>query len=233
MSCNNTPAVEKKKPLNASLAAHDQPTLWEHFVLHKASEKKVMLFDLDIEHKTFKANKSRKKKRSMSDAPEATTNNTTATTEQRKRANSAPAVPSNINPATTTIDTNSKELQPYNPTLTPIPQSFSTQPPSNTSSLDSVTLSSSHSITFGPNELYALLPATFREDTERQAALVKVRPTEGMTMKRRLLAEDALPVRDEQVEMSGGLERGDVRCEVCAARERAMGGLEEAGIVAL
>jgi len=229
MSCNNTPAVEKK-PLNASLAAHDQPTLWEHFVLHKASEKKVMLFDLDIEHKTFKANKSRKKKRSMSDAPDATA--TIATTE-RQRANSAPAVPSNINPATTTIDTNSKGLQPYNPTLTPILQSFSTQTTSNTSSFDSVTLSSSHSITFGPNELYALLPATFREDTERQAALVKVLPTQGMTMKRRLLAEDALPVRDEQVEMSGGLERGDVRCEVCAARERAMGGLEEAGIVAL
>jgi hypothetical protein len=235
MSCNNTPV--EKKPSNASLVVHDQPTLWEHFVLHKASEKKVMLFDLDIEHKTFKANKSRKKKRSMSDAPDAAT--TLAATE-RQRANSAPAVPSNINPATTnttTETTKGNPPKPYRPTLDPILQSFSTQTTSNTTSFatsfDSVTLDSAHSITFGPNELYALLPATFREDTERQAALVKVRPTEGMTMKRRLLAEDALPVGDEQLMMSGALERGDVTCEVCAARERAMGGLEEAGIVAL
>lgn len=231
MSCNNDP-VEKKP--NPSLVAHDQPTLWEDFVLHKASEKKVLLFDLDIEHKTFKANKSRKKKRSMSDAVD-TTNTTIATTE-RQRANSAPAVPIS-NPATATNESNGNPLRSYRITLDPITQSFSTQTTSNTTSFatsfDSVTLDSAHSITFGPNELYALSPATFREETERQSALVKVRPTEGMTMKRRLLAEEALPVGDEQVMMSGALEWGDVRCEVCAARERAMGGLEEAGIVAL
>lgn len=231
MSCNNDP-VEKKP--NPSLVAHDQPTLWEDFVLHKASEKKVLLFDLDIEHKTFKANKSRKKKRSMSDVVDTT--NTTITTTERQRANSAPAVPIS-NPATATNESNGNPLRSYHTTLDPITQVFSTQTTSNTTSFatsfDSVTLDSAHSITFGPNELYALSPATFREETERQSALVKVRPTEGMTMKRRLLAEEALPVGDEQVMMSGALEWGDVRCEVCAARERAMGGLEEAGIVAL
>ena len=53
MSCNNNSPFNKKP--NAS---NEPATVWEHFVLHKASEKKLMLFDLDIEHKRFKANKA-------------------------------------------------------------------------------------------------------------------------------------------------------------------------------
>ena len=229
MSCNNNPV---NKTSNASDA---QATLWEHFVLHKASEKKLMLFDLDIENKRFKANKSHKKKRTMSTA--ALDAATTLAMNERQRAHSTPAPFSNAaTSATTTTESNGIPPQAYRNTLDPI-HSFSTQTTSQSTSFatsfDSVTLDSAHNITFGPNELLALSPATFREDSERQAALIKVRPSEGLTMKRRMLAEEGLPVEDEQLMMSGGLEVGDVRCEVCAAKKRAMGGLVEAGIVAL
>ena len=52
-------------------------------------------------------------------------------------------------------------------------------------------------------------------------------------MKRRMLADEGLPASDEKLEMSGALEVGDVRCEVCAARKRDLDWLVEAGIVAL
>jgi hypothetical protein len=229
MSWNsNNPVDEKSK------SPHEQATLWEHFVLHKASEKKLMLFDLDTENKRFKANKSRKKKRSMSTGAldDATT---TIAMKERQRANSAPGNTA----TTTTTNTNTNENPPHACRCTHLDpnQSFSTQTTAQSTSFatsfDSITLDSSHSITFGPAEYLALSPVTFREESERQAALIKVRPSEGLTMKRRLLAEEGLPVRDEQLMMSGALDAGDVRCEVCAAKERAMGGLGEAGIVAL
>ena len=52
-------------------------------------------------------------------------------------------------------------------------------------------------------------------------------------MKRRMLAEEGLPAEDEQLMMSGGLDAGDVRCEVCPAKKRAIDVLVEAGTVAL
>lgn len=223
MSCNKTPIDGK------SNASNEPATLWEHFVLHKASEKKLMLFDLDIEHKRFKANKSHKKKRSMSSAATSDAATTFAMNE-RQRAKSAPA-PFNNQPSTTN-DTNRDPLQAFRSTFNPI-TSFSTQTTSQSTSFDSVTLDSAHSITFGPNDLLALSPATFREDVERQAALIKVRASEGLTMKRRMLAEEGLPAEDEQLMMSGGLDAGDVRCEVCPAKKRAIDVLVEAGTVAL
>lgn len=224
MSYNNTPINEK---LNAS---NEPATVWEHFVLHKASEKKLMLFDLDIEHKRFKANKAHKKKRSMSTAASLDTTTTTLAINERQRAKSAPA-PFN-NQASTTTGTSTNLPQASRSTFNPI-TSFSTQTTSNSTSFDSITLDSAHSITFGPSDLLVLSPATFREDAERQAALIKARPTEGMTMKRRMLAEEGLPAEDEQLMMSGGLDAGDVRCEVCPARKRAIDVLVEAGTVAL
>jgi hypothetical protein len=228
MSWNiNNPVDEK------SNSSHEQATLWEHFVLHKASEKKLMLFDLDIENKRFKANKSPKKNRTMSTGALDTA--TINAMKERQRANSAPG----NTPATTTNTTNTNETPPQACRCTHLDpnRSFSTQTTSQSTSFatsfDSITLDSSHSITFGPVEYLALSPATLREESERQASLIKVRPSEGLTMKRRLLVEEGLPVQDEQLMMSGGLDAGDVRCEVCTAKERAMGGLEEAGIVAL
>lgn len=227
MSCNNT-------PINGKSNAYNEPaTLWEHFVLHKASEKKLMLFDLDIEHKRFKANKSHKKKRSMSSAATFDAATTFAMNE-RQRAKSAPA-PFDNQPSTTN-DTNRNPLQAFRSTFNPITSFFTQTTSQSTSfatSFDSVTLDSAHSITFGPNDLLALSPATFREDAERQAALIKVRASEGLTMKRRMLAEEGLPAEDEQLMMSGGLDAGDVRCEVCPAKKRAIDVLVEAGTVAL
>jgi hypothetical protein len=231
MSYDNKPVgVEEKTP--NGLPQNDQATLWEHIVLHKASGKNLMLFDLDIEHKRFQANKSQKKqkKRKMSALDAAAT---TFAIRERQRAYSAPAVPGST-PTDTDANTetnggSSKPPQAFLATLEPI----SSQSTSFTTSFDSVTLDSSHNITFGAYQLLALSPETLRDDAERQATLVKGRPTEGLTMKRRMLAEEDLSVSDEQLTMSGALDRGDVRCEVCAARERAMGGLEVAGIVAL
>lgn len=241
MSCNNTnkTPVEKKKP-NAS---NEPATLWEHFVLSKASEKKLMLFDLDIEHKRFKANKSRKptKKRSMSDAAAFihTTTGTLAMSEtERQRANSAPAPFNNNNPVTTATssETGRDPPQPFRSAFNPL-TSFSTQTTSQSTSFatsfDSITLDSAHRITFGHNEYLALSRDTIRDEAERQATLIRTRPSEGLTMKRRMLADEGLPASDEGLKMSGALEVGDVRCEVCAARKRDLGGLVEAGIVAL
>jgi hypothetical protein len=228
MSWNSNNPVDEK-----SSNSQDQATLWEHFVLRKASEKKLMLFDLDIENKRFKANKSPKKKRTMS-AGTLDAAISTLTMTERQRANSAPG-----NPMTTTTDTNNNgnPSQGFRGTHLDPNHSFSTQTTSQSTSFansfDSVTLDSDHNINFGTNELLALSPETFRDDAERQAALIKARASEGLTMKRRFMAEEGLPVRDEQLMMSGALNAGDVRCEVCAAKERAMAGLGEAGIVAL
>ena len=192
-----------------------------------------MLFDLDIENKRFKANKTPKKKRTMSSA--ALDAATTLNMNERQRANSAPA-PFGVAATTATETSKNPPQQAFRSTLNPI-WSFSTQTTSDTASFatsfDSAALEYDHSVTFGPNDLLALSPATVREDAERQAALIKVRPTRGMTMKRRMLAEEGLPAGDEQLMMSGGLDAGDVRCEVCQAEKRAMDGLAEAGISAL
>jgi len=231
MSCDNKAVIVDKT--THGLAPKDQATLWEHIVLDKASGKQMMLFDLDIEHKRFQANKSQKKhkqqkKRKMSALDSATT----FAFRERQRAYSAPvpgSTPTDANIETQTNGGSSKPPQAFLATLEPI----SSQSTSFTTSFDSVTLDSSHNITFGTYQLLDLSPETLRDDAERQETLVKGRPTEGLTMKRRMLAEEGLSVSDEQLTMSGALDRGDVRCEVCAARERAMGGLEEAEIVAL
>jgi hypothetical protein len=227
MSCDNEPAVDKK----SNGVRNEQSAAWERIVLEKASVKKVMLFDLDIEHKRFTANKSQKKqkKRMMSGLDAATA----VAMRERRRAHSAPALPSSISTAANIDETkDGKPPQLYFAKLQPI-SSETSHSTSFTTSFDSVTLDSSHNITFGAYQLLALSPETLRDDAERQAALIKGRSTAGLTMKRRMLAEEGLSVADEQLTMSGALDRGDVRCEVCAARERAMGGLEEAGIVGL
>ena len=183
-------------------ASHDQPTPWEQSVLHAASLKKLLLFDLELDdNKRFPANKSRKeKKRSMS---ETDTDTAASMTEERQRANSAPSNTASTNTSTST--------------------SFA-------SSFESITPDSSDHVTFGPVELLALNPATFREDTERQAALIKVRASEGLTMKRRLQAEEGLPESDGEFMMSGALGERDARCEceVCAVKMMAYGRLEAA-----
>jgi hypothetical protein len=233
MSWNSNNPVDEK-----SNNSHEQPTLWEHYVLHKAFEKKLMLFDLEIGNKKFKANKSPKKKRTMSAGALDAAITRLAMTE-RQRANSAPGNTLNATATATDMNTDMNENPPQAFRCIHLDpnQSFSTQTTSQSTSFansfDSVTLDSDHNINFGTNELLALSPETFRDEAERQAALIKARPSEGLTMKRRFMAEEGLPVLDEQLMMSGALSAGDVRCEVCAAKERAMAGLGEAGIVAL
>lgn len=230
MPCDNKPVDRNSAQPNTS---HEPATLWEHFVLHKAAEKKVMLFDLDIGDQQFRANRSQKKRRKMSDLDTATT----IMMRERQRSNSAPVPISNpTSPATTNNETNGNPPKAFLATLEPV-QSFSTSYTSHstsvTASFDSVTLDSSHRVIFGAYQLLALPPETLHDEAERQAALVRGRQTEGLTMKHRFFVDEGLSVRDEELIMSGALDDADLRCEICAARERAMGGLEEAGIVAL
>lgn len=88
---------------------------------------------------------------------------------------------------------------------------------------------------FGTPQDLALTSETLHDDAERQANLVRTKATKGLTFQQRLEADDQLQHRGEEVTMSGALDFGDVRCEICAARERVMldGGLGNVGIVAL
>lgn len=203
--------------------------------MHKASEKKLMLFDLEIDdEKTINANR---KKRKMSALDAATA----VAMKERNRSFSAPA---NITMTTRNV-ADSASSSPYpepkakakadlspttiHATLEPVSSLSNSHNSQQPTSFDSVTLDSPHEINFGPAQLHALAPEILRKEAERQAALIKPCPTKGLTMKRRL----ELDQQDELLMMSGALDVDDGRCEVCAARERAMSGLEEAGIVAL
>lgn len=222
MSCDNKPVVKD-----------DSPTLWEHFVMHKASEKKLMLFDLEIDdEKTINANQ---KKRKMSALDAATA----IAMKERNRSFSAPpyitATTTNVaDPASSSplleikVKAKAEPELPQSP-LDPVSSLAKSHSSHHTTSFDSVTLDSPHEINFGPAQLHALAPEILRKEAERQTALIKPCPTKGLTMKRRL----ELDQQEELLMMSGALDVDDGRCEVCAARERAMGGLEEAGIVAL
>lgn len=254
MSCDNKPIDQA-----SSNKASEPATVWEHFVLHKASEKKVMLFDLEIADRDkrpkssfFRTSDGRKRKISALDA--ATT--TAMAITERQRSASAPVVvgttislPSKTAATDSEDDTTETETvaggvknhQASNTaSLAPVYSfaSFTTNSTSASPSFNSVTLDSGHSVKFGPDQLLAMSPSTLHDDAERQAALVKVRPTAGLTMSRRLLADEGVSlakgvVRGEELMMSGSLHLEDGRCKICAARERAMGGLEESGIVAL
>lgn len=202
--------------------------------MHKASEKKLMLFDLEIDdEKTINANR---KKRKMSALDAATA----VAMKERDRSFSAPA---NITTMTLNVADSASSSPRSNPkakaevdlsptihaNLEPISSLSKSHNSQQPTSFDSVTLDSPHEINFGPAQLHALAPEILRKEAERQAALIKPCPTKGLTMKRRL----ELDQQDELLMMSGALDVDDGRCEVCAARERAMSGLEEAGIVAL
>lgn len=205
--------------------------------MHKASEKKLMLFDLEIDdEKTINANR-KKRKMSALDAATATA------MKERNRSFSAPpyitATTTNVADAASSsplleIKVKAKakakaesELPQY--PLEPVSSLANSHNFHHTISFDSVTLDSPHEVNFGPAQLHTLAPEILRKEAERQAALFKPCPTKGLTMKRRL----ELDQQEELLMMSGALDVDDGRCEVCAARERAMGGLEEAGIVAL
>jgi hypothetical protein len=255
MSQNQKPDIKEGN------ASHKPATLWEHLVLQKASEKQVMMFDLEIEDKQLKIGVGHNK-RKMWDLDAATTATmadhqrtvsapvrintvdadskeqkksdldaaTTATMNDRQRCVSAPI---RINTTPDTYPTNSvttePEAEPQASLLARLESAFSSDSHTTTEP-ESVPDSRYRIITFGPNQANALSPETLHDDAERQAALVKMRPTGGLTVKRITLKAS---VREDELVMSGALDLGDVRCEVCAARERAMFGLEEAGIVAL
>lgn len=203
--------------------------------MHKASEKKVMLFDLELEDQEPKLNISTSishEKRKMLDLDTATT----IAMQERQRSVSAP-IPANPNQLPCTEAEGTGKIPPaFLASLEPVynlSNPSASQSTTTTTTPNSITLDSSHHIAFGPKQELALSPQILHDDDKRQAALIRTRRTEGLTMKRRLLAEEASSVREEDLMMSGALDVGDVRCEVCAAKERAMGGLEEAGIVAL
>lgn len=231
MSGDSNRAVKKNSP----------PTLWEHFVMHKASEKKVMLFDLEIEDgKRINANHNKKRKMSALDAA------TAVSMKERGRSVSAPAnftmakiqgpklmdkqaeerlLNSSLRKKYTTSH---KALSP----ITSIPPSPSPSPTSDSqlaTSYDSVFRGSHHHIKFGPEQLRNLPPLIQAVDTELQECLINSRPIERLTMQRRFESDQ----HDELLMMSGALDVEDGGCEVCAARDRAMNGLEEAGIVSL
>lgn len=203
--------------------------------MHKASEKKVMLFDLELGDQEPKPNAITRistinKKHQMLDLDTATT----IAMQERQRSVSAPMPVKRIEAPDAGRE--GKIPPAFLASLEPV-YTLSTPPASQSTSAtttpSSITLDSSHDITFGPKQELALSPQTLHDDDKRQAAPIRPRQIEGLTMKRRLLADEASRVREEDLMMSGALDVGDVRCEVFAAREMAMGGLEEAGIVAL
>jgi hypothetical protein len=214
-----------------------------------------MLFDLEIEHTNANTNNNHpKRKMSALDAA------TTIATEERQRCVSAPA---KINTTTTTTSNTATAATPHtasaadhvppNPNplagteigmklraviLANLERSSELEPEPQTSPYNSPPPTSSPScghITFGPKHLSTLSPEIQHYESKRQESLVKTRSTASLTIQKRrlLLADEAGAIREEDVMMSGALDWADVRCEVCAARERAMSGLEEAGIVAL
>lgn len=198
-----------------------------------------MLFDLELEDQETNFSTSTRistinKKHQMLDLDTATT----VAMQERQRSLSAPT-PSKPNQPPSTEAEGMRKIPPaFLASLDPVstlfnPASYALHSTSATTTPNSITLDSPHHVKFGLKQELALSPQTLHDDDKRQAALITTRRTEGLTMKRRLLAEEASSVREEDLRMSGALDVGDVRCEVCAARERAMGGLEEAGIVAL
>jgi hypothetical protein len=252
MSCNNKAQIIAHKP--SKTASFNEPaTLREHFVLHRLSKEEVMLFDPEIEEPKANANNNHSnRKMSALDAA------TTMVMDERQRCASAPA---KINTPTMTATTNTAKntataadgaptksntttepeteaetetklraalLASLEPTAQPKPQASPSSP-------DFAPPSSRDHITFGPKQLSALSPEIQHSESKRQESLVKTRSTASLTIQKRrlLLADEAGAIREEDVVMSGALDWADVRCEVCAARERAMSGLEEAGIVAL
>lgn len=89
---------------------------------------------------------------------------------------------------------------------------------------------------FGPAQTAALSSTILHEDAARQEALISTRQTDKLSMQRRFLAEeeDVSPsYRDSDLMMSGALDAGDPRCDVCEKREREVEALVESGVVAL
>jgi hypothetical protein len=250
MSCNNNLQTIAHKTSKTFSSPNEPATFWEHIVLHKTSQKEIMLFDLEIEDK--EANTSNNNPNCKMSALDAATN---IMMEERQRCVSAPENISTTMATDTAIAAAAHcvptQPRPTSETETETEMKFraailadlerSSRLESQTSPSDSDPNSlppPSHHMIFGPIQLLALSPETQHDEAKRQEALVKTRSTASLTLttKRRLSFRDdrsGAIVRDEELVMSGALDWADVRCEVCAARERAMGGLEEAGIVAL
>jgi hypothetical protein len=220
-------------------------------------KEEAMMFDLNIEYSKANTNNDRShRKMSALDAA------TTVVMEERQRCASAPAkinmptmttkantaataataadaVPTTPNPIPET-ETETKLRAALVASLEQStelePQIFPSDPDRN--SRPSPSSPTTGHITFGSKQLSALSPEIQHDEVKRQESLVKPHPAASLslTTKRRLSFRDdrsGAIVRDEELVMSGALDWADVRCEVCAARERAMSGLEEAGIVAL
>lgn len=231
MPCNNTNA-SKRKTSNASYV--EPATLWEHFVLHKATEKKLRIFDLEISDKKPKDKQDKNNTRlgKMSSALDAAT--ALIMREHRQRSVSAPA-PANVADLISPSKNKTTEAK-LPPALLASISAANTL--SNTSSNSSATSSkpaypSGGERIFGSAHQHLLSPEVLNADAERQEDLIRTAQTKGLTLKKRMLADHSLDGHEEEAMMSGALEAGDLRCDVCAARERAMSGLEEAGIVAL
>jgi hypothetical protein len=256
MSCINEPQITAHKTSSISSHSNEPATLKEHFVLHRLSKEEVMIFDLDIEDTNANTSNNHSNRR-MSALDAATTivmeecqrqrcvsapakiNTPTAGTTTPHTASTADGLLTISNPAPETEAGPEAEAETETETKLRAALAASLEPtaPFNSTTMDSNSKfgTSPGHITFGPKQLSALSPDIQDEETKRQETLVKTRSTASLTIQKRrfLLADEAAAIREEEVVMSGALDWADVRCEVFAARERAMSGLEEAGIVAL
>lgn len=224
MPCNDKPNRKRQKEL---------PTLWEAFVLHKAAKKTVMLFDLELEEDKDRVDNGHGKK----------------TRKCRRKQTMNPEQNNDMSESPNSHSTNAINMEETNPQQTS-PKPESKLPTALLASLDCVrslsrnslatnpSTSSTHSKTsneyvyFGPKQERLLSPTVLHDDAERQEALIKTSPLpEGLTRKRKLITVET--VQPDDMIMSGALEAGDARCEVCEKRERAIEGLEDVGVVAL
>jgi hypothetical protein len=241
MSCNNKPETIAHRTSSTPSSPNGPAALWEHVVLHRSSKEEVMLSDLEIEDSKANAN-SNHSDRKMSALDAATT----IVMHERQHSVSAPvtAMADTTDAVETVAADSATETETKLRAALLASLEHSSEPEAQTSSsnatasdINSISpkTSPSHHIAFGPTHLLTLSPEIQHSEAARQESLIKTCSTVSLTIQKRrpLLADAAGAIREEEVVMSGALDWADVRCEVCAARERAMGGLEETGIVAL
>lgn len=247
MPCNNKHKRPKRPKKRLELPS--PLTLWEAHVLSlsKRSNKRI-IFDMEMDSNDDK--KISITSNNMDKNDEAA--DFDAATQQMMSENQVPKATTTPNvleehPTEIPTETTAKlppallaslesvrSLSQNNPNTT-IDNTKASNPPSTpTSQLSNPSTTSTHKY-FGPHQTAALTPTTLHDDALRQEALIRTRSAGELTLKRRLAAEEemAAAYREEDMMMSGALEEGDARCEVCQRRERAGEGGVESGVLAL
>lgn len=216
MPCNE---LQRTRAISNASYAGEPRTLWEEYVLQAASQKNAMMFDIDID------DAKKREKKLAAEQRQNERKDSVAATEEMEQTKGAEG--KNLEGATTTIESKLPAAL-----LASIESVHSLS--RNSSSLasdDSHTPDSSQHIYFGLKETLALTPKTIHDDAEKQQALIKTCPADGLTMKHRLRLEEA--GSSGKAMMSGALEAGDGRCEWCVKAEKAMEPLVDVGVVAL